>query len=83
MSARLFLEKYRFILFFLIKVYVTFNFTAYFFSNFLSAFSGGYFWPFSGLFSQLIQLDVPAIIKRTASGSKWPYLVRMNIHMIK
>lgn len=50
MSARLFLEKYRFILFFLIKVYVTFNFTAYFFLTSYQLFQEGISGPFQVFF---------------------------------
>lgn len=28
-----------------------------------------------------MQLDVPAVIKRTALGCKWPHLMEMNIHL--
>lgn len=68
----------------LIKVYVTFNFTAYFFLTSYLLFQEGISSPFQGFPPpQFIELDVPAIIKRTASGCKWPYLVRMNIHLFK
>lgn len=60
------------------------QFHSLFFLTSYLLFQEGFSSPFQ-VFSppQFIELDVPAIIKRTASGCKWPYLVRMNIHLFK
>lgn len=63
-----------------IKVYGTSNFTAYFVPTSYLLLQEGFSGPFQ-VFVQLIQLDVPTATKRTASGSKWPYLAGMNIHL--
>lgn len=62
------------------KVCVTSGFTAYFVPTSYLLLQEGFSGPFQ-FFFQLIQLDVPTATKRTASGSKWPYLVEMNIHL--